>query len=84
MKKVSSLRPEPLPCYLSFQDPNAPKKPFSSFMIFSNDQRAVLKQEQPELSQTDFAREVGARWRNLDDLTRQVDVFRWQSCWATC
>jgi hypothetical protein len=32
------------------KDPNAPKRPLSAYMFFSQDQRATVKEENPEAS----------------------------------
>lgn len=49
------------------KDPNAPKKPLSAYIMYSNDQRKVLKEEMPELKGTLVATEIGKRWKALDD-----------------
>lgn len=51
------------------KDPNAPKKPLSAYILFSNDQRDKVKSEKPELAADNKAlmSELGARWRQLDD-----------------
>ncbi|KAJ1548217.1 Non-histone chromosomal protein 6 [Nowakowskiella sp. JEL0078] len=54
------------------KDPNEPKKPLSSFMLFSSEQRAKIKEENPEFSFGEIGKEVGARWRALNDAEKKV------------
>jgi len=49
------------------KDPNAPKKPTTSFFVFSSEQRPLLKQTQPELKVTEVAKEMGRLWKAMDD-----------------
>lgn len=49
------------------KDPNRPKKPASSFMLFANDQRASLKQRKPGLSVGEVGKELGAMWASLGE-----------------
>ncbi|KAJ9645147.1 hypothetical protein H2199_003151 [Coniosporium tulheliwenetii] len=44
-------------------DENAPERPASAYVIFSNDMREVLKGQ--ELSFTEIAKTVGERWQVL-------------------
>jgi len=48
------------------RDPTAPKMPTSAYFYFANELRAQLKTENSELSITEFAKEAGKRWRELD------------------
>ena len=45
------------------KDPNAPKRPLSTYMIFSAEMRAKVKEENPDFSITDVAKELGVRWK---------------------
>jgi DNA-binding XRE family transcriptional regulator len=51
------------------KDPNAPKRGPSGYMIFSNETRAKVIAEQPELKSkvTDVAKIIGAKWQALSD-----------------
>lgn len=44
------------------KDPNAPKRALSAFFWFCKDERPVVRQEQPESSVSDIAKELGKRW----------------------
>ena len=78
----SNCRPD-IPVRMPGAITNVPQKPLTSYMMFSNDQRTALQKEMPGMSQMDFAREVGRRWRELkrtqtDELKRtQTDDFGW-------
>ena len=48
------------------KDPNAPKRSLSAFFFFGNDQRAKIKEENPEFGVTDIAKEIGKRWADID------------------
>ncbi|OXA58871.1 LIM/homeobox protein Awh [Folsomia candida] len=48
------------------KDPNAPKRNMTSFFVFSNEQRPILKTENPEFKTTEVAKELGRRWKELD------------------
>ena len=52
------------------KDPNAPKRSKSSYLYFCEDVRAGLRQENPALSLTDLSREMGRRWKLLEDKTK--------------
>lgn len=49
------------------KDPNAPKRGMSAFMFYSNDVRATVKAERPDLTFLNIASEIGARWKQLND-----------------
>ena len=47
------------------KDPNAPKKPLSSFMIFSNEVRAQIKKDHPEMTFGELGKKIGELFRAL-------------------
>lgn len=47
------------------KDPNRPKRSMSAFMFFSNANRDIVKAQNPGLSFTEIAREIGNRWAVL-------------------
>jgi hypothetical protein len=49
-----------------FVDPNAPKKPCTAYIYFSNSVRDDIKLQNPEFSFTDIAKEMGRRFKQLD------------------
>ena len=46
-------------------DANAPKKPLSGFMKFSQEHRAAVKEENPELAFGAVGKKLGEMWRAL-------------------
>ena len=60
-------------------DPDEPKKPLSSFMIFLAEQKDEVKREQPSLGPKDVSREVGRRWGLLEREEKQVYQERYNS-----
>ncbi|KAL8914903.1 MAG: hypothetical protein Q9171_000530 [Xanthocarpia ochracea] len=49
-------------------DPNAPQRPLSAYVLFSNNVRAELKDQ--SLSFADKSKIVGDRWKNMSDSAR--------------
>lgn len=49
------------------KDPNAPKRPLSAFIIFCRDKRPLLKEQKPNASVGDIAKELGKAWRIMTD-----------------
>lgn len=47
------------------KDKNAPKGGLSSYIIFSNEMRQQIKEENPTLSLTDISKSIGAKWRDM-------------------
>ncbi|KAJ3288646.1 Non-histone chromosomal protein 6 [Borealophlyctis nickersoniae] len=54
------------------KDPNAPKKPLSGFIIFSNENRQRIKEENPSAEFRDMGRLLGAAWKELSDAEKEV------------
>lgn len=48
------------------KDPNAPKKPMTAFFLFMGENRQRVKEEDPDLSHTQVAKQLGEEWQNLD------------------
>jgi hypothetical protein len=49
------------------KDPNAPKRPQSAFLLFSNSERANVRADNPEFKLADIGRELGVRWKALSE-----------------
>ncbi|KAL9642794.1 hypothetical protein ABK040_009869 [Willaertia magna] len=52
-------------------DPDAPKRPLTSYMLFSQEQRKKIVQETPEIKVTEVAKKVGALWKQLSAEQKQ-------------
>ncbi|EGU11435.1 Non-histone chromosomal protein [Rhodotorula toruloides ATCC 204091] len=60
------------------KDPNAPKRPLSAYMHFSQDQRSVVKEENPDVtfvghceSIGEIGKILGAKWKELPEDERK-------------
>mmetsp|Transcript_39774 Transcript_39774/g.58417 ORF Transcript_39774/g.58417 Transcript_39774/m.58417 type:complete len:340 (-) Transcript_39774:115-1134(-) len=53
------------------KDPNAPKKPLSSFMIFCNENRPKIKEANPDAGFGDIAKLMGAEFKKLSEQERK-------------
>ena len=58
------------------RDPDEPKQPLSSFMLFRAEQEAEVKRELPSLGPKDVMRELGKRWRLLEKEEKEVYLAR--------
>jgi len=54
------------------KDPNAPKRPASSYIIFQNTVRAELKKEFPDISNTELLGMIAEKWKNMPDKDKEV------------
>jgi high mobility group protein B1 len=52
------------------KDPNAPKRSLSAFFWFCNDLRGIVKEQHPEYTLGDIAKELGRRWGECDEVTK--------------
>ena len=48
------------------KDPHGPKKPVSSFVLFSSDKRPEIKKEHPTITFADLSRKLGELWKAAD------------------
>merc|ERR1711978_58739 len=53
------------------KDPNAPKQPLSAYFIFSTEERLKVKEENPNFSICEVAKELGRRWAEMDPQVKQ-------------
>mmetsp|Transcript_12712 Transcript_12712/g.17748 ORF Transcript_12712/g.17748 Transcript_12712/m.17748 type:complete len:394 (-) Transcript_12712:323-1504(-) len=58
----------------SQKDPSAPKRPMSSFLSFSNNKRASIKQQNPEKSNAEISRMLAEMWRDAPQDERQMHI----------
>lgn len=54
------------------QDPNAPKRPASSYIVFQNETRGGLKLKYPGISNTDLVQMISKRWASMTDEEKEV------------
>ena len=60
------------------KEPNAPKKPLSAYFLYSQEERLRVKEEFPDYSITEIAKELGRRWATLDPSMKQSYEHRYQ------
>ena len=48
------------------KDPNAPKRPMSSYFLFLNERRETLKKEKPELKMGEQTKVMTTEWKAMD------------------
>lgn len=53
------------------KDPNAPKRPMSAFLAYSQKMRSVVKNENQHLSNTEISKLLAEMWRNAPEDIRQ-------------
>ncbi|KAI8050512.1 high mobility group box domain-containing protein, partial [Syncephalis plumigaleata] len=54
------------------RDPDAPKRPASSFLLFMSDQRPIIKEKHPDMTYSDLMKEIGTLWKALPESRREV------------
>jgi len=47
------------------KDPNEPKRPLSSYMVYVGEQRPLVKDKHPDLKQTELITKIGEMWKGL-------------------
>ena len=47
------------------KDPNAPKRPLTAYFFFINENRAKVKEANPDLKLTQISTELGKRWQGM-------------------
>jgi hypothetical protein len=55
------------------KDPEAPKRPLSSYMFFCKVDRPNVKASNPDMKSVDITREMGKNWKALSD--KKKDIF---------
>eukprot|EP01134_Creolimax_fragrantissima_P001100 CFRG1100T1 len=59
------------------KDPNAPKKPLSTYMMFATENRAAVIAENPDIANTDIVKKMGEQWREMSDADKKPYVDRY-------
>jgi hypothetical protein len=54
------------------KDPNAPKRPASSYILFQNDVRKELKERHPKLSNADLMGLISEQWKKMSQEEKEV------------
>ncbi|KAI8609794.1 high mobility group box domain-containing protein, partial [Chytriomyces sp. MP71] len=53
------------------KDPNAPKKAVSAYLLFANDNRARIKEENPSATFGEIGKYLGAEWKEASEAVKQ-------------
>ncbi|KAH3903167.1 non-histone chromosomal protein 6 SCDLUD_000781 [Saccharomycodes ludwigii] len=53
------------------KDPNAPKRALSAYMFFANENRDIVRSENPGISFGQVGRVLGERWKALNEVEKQ-------------
>jgi len=54
------------------RDPNAPKRPASSYILFQNEVRKELKERHPELSNADLLSLISEQWKSMSEEQKET------------
>ncbi|KAF9480835.1 HMG-box [Pholiota conissans] len=54
------------------KDPNAPKRPASSYILFQNEVRKELKEQHPELSNADLLGLISEQWKQMSEEQKET------------
>lgn len=61
------------------KDPNAPKKPMTAYMLWLQEVRNSIKEDNPGISVTDVSRKAGAMWKTITAVEKKVSLFYMES-----
>mmetsp|Transcript_53254 Transcript_53254/g.159444 ORF Transcript_53254/g.159444 Transcript_53254/m.159444 type:complete len:425 (+) Transcript_53254:138-1412(+) len=70
-EKALYTGPWQVPSKRKKKDPSAPKRPMSAFLFFSQGKRQELKEQNPDLKNTEISTRLGEMWKQLSDEDRQ-------------
>jgi len=73
-EKATYKGPWQVPWKRAKKDPSAPKRPMSAFLYFSQGRRKTIKDQNPEIKNTQVSRLLGEMWRNASEEDRKPYV----------
>jgi len=53
------------------KDPNAPKRPVTSFMLYSSGMRPIVKKEKPDIKFGEMGKLLGEKWREISPVEKE-------------
>ncbi|PVV01445.1 hypothetical protein BB560_004135 [Smittium megazygosporum] len=53
------------------KDPNAPKRPLSSYIMFCNDNRDKVRNQHPGISSQDISKILGEMWNSINEVEKK-------------
>lgn len=72
MEKTTYTGPWKVPAKKrSLKDPNAPKRPMSAYLAFSNSRRAEVKRQNPDMGNAELSRLLSTMWKEAPAEVRQ-------------
>ncbi|TPX43355.1 hypothetical protein CcCBS67573_g10459 [Chytriomyces confervae] len=71
MPKATKTKPSKAKPAKAKKDPNAPKKALSAYLLFANDNRARIREENPDASFGQIGKLLGAEWKEATEATKQ-------------
>lgn len=63
--------PWKVPAQKASKDPNAPKRPMSAFLSYSNSKRSNVKRENPGLTNAEVSRVLASMWKQCTEIEKQ-------------
>ncbi|KZT20660.1 hypothetical protein NEOLEDRAFT_1140496 [Neolentinus lepideus HHB14362 ss-1] len=54
------------------KDPNAPKRPPSSYLLFQNEIRKMIQEQNPTMPNSELLKEISRRWKELSPTDKEV------------
>lgn len=70
LEKAEYKGPWVVPKRRAKKDPHAPKRPMSAFLKYSKKRRSAVKEQNPDMGNTDVSRLLGEMWRNASEQER--------------
>ncbi|KAJ3064077.1 hypothetical protein BCR33DRAFT_761755 [Rhizoclosmatium globosum] len=74
MPKATKTKVAKSPKTKAKKDPNAPKKALSAYLLFANDNRARVKEENPDATFGTMGKILGAEWKEASEAVKQKYV----------
>lgn len=68
--KVAADKPEGNRKKKAKKDKDAPKRPMTAYMLWMNEIRAQIKEENPGISVTELSKKAGEMWKNVQDKSK--------------
>lgn len=74
--KISADEPQGKRKKKAKKDADAPKRPMSAYMLWLNEIREQIKQENPGISVTELSKVAGEKWKKIDDKTKWQEMAK--------
>jgi hypothetical protein len=74
LEKERYTGPWQVPWKRAKKNPNAPKRPMSAFLYFSQEKRSIIKAQNPGLKNTEISRVLGQMWKSAPQEERSPHI----------